>query len=554
MKFGVIVNNDFLKLWQLELIKGLVDGGHTLEAVIKPSKNSNDRFAHSSKISRYLGKNGFFNLYEKFFLSNGLLTNVDASSVFHYVKVVEVNILQIGKYSQSFDNDSVAEVGALGLDIILRFGLNIIKGDILNAAKYGIWSFHHDDEQLIRGGPPGFWEIFERHDVNGILIQRLTEKLDSGYLVMKTFVPVIRHSYNTHLNELLRIGVQQMILAFNKVSACESFSQSKVQFQELSSSAKIYRKPSNIQMVNFLFLLFLNKVSFHFKDLFRHENWNIGFGEGDFSDFSKSIKELKINWLSSNENSFFKADPFLVKLDEGLNIVYEHYSYKKSRAYIASQPLQSKINVGKPLINENHHLAFPSIIDIDDQQYCVPESIDSGKSYIYKVEPLTGKMSSIAYLNLKFPAVDPVIFRFEGRFWLFCTHKPFGTSNNLFIYHTDSLMGNWMGHPKNPVKTDVRNSRMAGNIFKFEEHLIRPAQCNDLFYGNGLVFNKITKLTDLEYEEEEIFALKPSFLAKFNKGVHTINFKDGFFVIDGKDYKFVFSEFRARLKRKFFRR
>jgi len=30
---------------------------------------------------------------------------------------------------------------------------------LLNASKYGVWSFHHADNSINRGGPAGFWEI-----------------------------------------------------------------------------------------------------------------------------------------------------------------------------------------------------------------------------------------------------------------------------------------------------------------------------------------------------------------------------------------------------------
>jgi len=45
----------------------------------------------------------------------------------------------------------------------LRFGFNILRGDVLEVAPYGISSFHHGDEQHYRGQPPGSREI---HDCN----------------------------------------------------------------------------------------------------------------------------------------------------------------------------------------------------------------------------------------------------------------------------------------------------------------------------------------------------------------------------------------------------
>ena len=43
------------------------------------------------------------------------------------------------------------------LDILFRRDFRILKGEILNSARFGIWSFHHGDNDHFRGLPPGFW-------------------------------------------------------------------------------------------------------------------------------------------------------------------------------------------------------------------------------------------------------------------------------------------------------------------------------------------------------------------------------------------------------------
>jgi methionyl-tRNA formyltransferase len=48
------------------------------------------------------------------------------------------------------------------LGVLLRFGFNILSGEILTVARYGVWSYHHGDNDYYRGGPPHFWELVER--------------------------------------------------------------------------------------------------------------------------------------------------------------------------------------------------------------------------------------------------------------------------------------------------------------------------------------------------------------------------------------------------------
>ena len=73
-----------------------------------------------------------------------------------------------------FEEADTEKIKQLDLDIILRHEFNIIKGAILNASKYGVWSLHHGDNFVNRGGPAGFWEIVEGHEAIGVTLQQLT--------------------------------------------------------------------------------------------------------------------------------------------------------------------------------------------------------------------------------------------------------------------------------------------------------------------------------------------------------------------------------------------
>lgn len=78
-------------------------------------------------------------------------------------------------------------IGSHDLDVILRFGFNILKGDILNSARYGVWSYHHGDNNEYRGGPALFWEMYERNPLSGTILQKLTETLDGGQVIYRSY-------------------------------------------------------------------------------------------------------------------------------------------------------------------------------------------------------------------------------------------------------------------------------------------------------------------------------------------------------------------------------
>jgi hypothetical protein len=94
----------------------------------------------------------------------------------------------IGKrFVHRFPDDALKLIRKKDLDMILRFGFNILRGDILTAAQYGVWSYHHGDNDYYRGGPAHFWELHEGNPISAGVLQRLTEDLDSGLVLCKGY-------------------------------------------------------------------------------------------------------------------------------------------------------------------------------------------------------------------------------------------------------------------------------------------------------------------------------------------------------------------------------
>lgn len=80
--------------------------------------------------------------------------------------------------------DSVVDEIVDQSEVVFRQGFGILKGDILARPKYGVLSYHHGDPRAYRGGPPGFWEFMHGRDRAGMMLQRLSEELDAGEIVV----------------------------------------------------------------------------------------------------------------------------------------------------------------------------------------------------------------------------------------------------------------------------------------------------------------------------------------------------------------------------------
>ena len=57
-----------------------------------------------------------------------------------------------GKWSEHFTEDDLDAIRDHQLDVLIRFAYGIIRGDILDVPRHGVWSFHHGDIERYRGG------------------------------------------------------------------------------------------------------------------------------------------------------------------------------------------------------------------------------------------------------------------------------------------------------------------------------------------------------------------------------------------------------------------
>ena len=63
---------------------------------------------------------------------------VDLKKDLHGVEALNCQVEQKG-YSEYFPEPDLARIREYHLDFILRFGFNIIRGGILDAARFGTW-------------------------------------------------------------------------------------------------------------------------------------------------------------------------------------------------------------------------------------------------------------------------------------------------------------------------------------------------------------------------------------------------------------------------------
>lgn len=549
MKFGILCNGKIFQQWQIEVIRKLISGGHNCALLIVndnplPVKNFREKIFHYP-YSKLLCRFWF-----RFMIKPKAKNPANIADL--QVEIPEIHCITNKKgYAEYFGPADLDKIKTYKLDFILRFGFGILKGDILDAAEYGVWSYHHDDDRKYRGVPTGFWEIWFGDPVNAAILQRLTDKLDSGVILRKAFFKTISHSWQANLNNLLQNTTEWPL------QVCTDIENGNTSFLEISNSpeSKIYRLPNNLKMLCFLVKVAANKFRFHFRDLFFTEKWNIGILPVSVEKLIKpgTYQIPEPEWLNiSDKRSIYHADPFGYSFDGKIRIVCEEYGYKTGKGFLTSMEVDEKslkISGKKTSLEKPYHLAFPYLFDYEGVYYCIPENSEGGNLDLYRFEASEGKLVFERTLIKNLKAVDPVLFEHNGLWWLMFTDK-ISTNERLHIWYADDLDGNFKPHANNPVKTDVRSSRPAGKPFILDGKLLRPAQDCSIRSGGRIAINHITKLSPTEFIETNYAILNPSKNSKYRDGMHTFCWFHGGVIVDGKQEVFIWQAFTRKLTKK----
>jgi len=437
-----------------------------------------------------------------------------------------------GKWSEYFSTEDIARIREYQLDFILKFGYGIIRGDILSAARYGIWSFHHDDEQKYRGGPPAFWEIYQNDPVTGAVLQRLTETLDGGVVLKKIWVPTLGNSHAANLQRIQESSAHMVRWV------CLDVLNGRADYLEKAAEkprAPIYRAPNDLQMLKFWWRILSNRIRYKLSDQ-RIDIWNIGLVHASPEAFLDESFQPEIKWLPYRERYQMVADPNLAPSRDGLRILCEEFNWfsEAGRILEIRSASDGSFACGTVAIDEGVHMSYPFTFQYGDNLYCIPECNKRKEVPLYRWDEKTQRWLYEGALLRGIEAVDATVFEAYGAWWLFHSMSSGVGRWSLYIWKASDPRGPWQPHPANPVKTDVSSSRPAGKPFWYKGQLYRPAQDLRKCYGSALVINRIDVLSLTEFHETTVRRVSPDPNWPYPHGIHTLNSNGELTVIDAK--------------------
>lgn len=461
---------------------------------------------------------------------------VDLTSALDGIASLQVQPIRKG-FTDRFSEVDLATIREQQLDVIFRFGFRIIRGPILSTARYGVWSFHHDDNREYRGGPPLFWEVFEGNPVSGAILQILTDSLDGGQVLYRGLSSTDQTSLYRNRNAVYWRTAASAIRTLHLVHSGghDTIRALPTYTEQIPYTRGIYRTPNAWQMTVFAGRLLVRSLRARVTSRLRggHPQWFLALRPRSVTHPFSSTADYRPFRPPMDR---FYADPFLFERKGTTYLFFEDLPYRENRAFLSCCELSSSGKPGTPfeVLRRPYHLSYPFIFEHAGEVYMIPETKENRTVELYRATEFPRGWALAATLLTNIHAVDATIHQHAGKLWMFVgmSNGRFSNSDELGIFFADHLLGPWTPHPGNPVLSDVRRARPAGKLFVEDGKLIRPSQDCGKAYGYALNFSEVLTLNETEFREQPIARINPDWLPH-TLGTHTYNRSTHFEVIDG---------------------
>ena len=431
------------------------------------------------------------------------------------INVPVINATPIKKNDNWFLSEADAQnIKEYRLDILIKFGFEHLCLETLNVSKYGTWFYYHGDDRVMRGGPPGFWEVVENWtETSSGLIAVGGKSFPSRVLFRSHFMtyplsPARHRSYYfwvttsflpRQINLLQRLGEKKYFLEpakFNKAPL---------------RTIKKYAPPSNFLATIAIAKIIVRQIKEIWRRALYTDQWFLLFslnkhGFSSFNEFNKIMPPRGEFW----------ADPHVIHVNGKYYIFIEEFLNAKNKGCISVIELDGLGNWKAPMkvLEQDYHLSYPFVFQWEHKFYMVPESRENKTIDIYECAEFPYKWSFKQSLMKNVSAVDSTIIYYSNKWWLFTAmaeNEAAVPNFELFLFYAESLFGDeWKAHPQNPIISDVKKARPARSFFMKDGKLFRPSQDCSKAYGYGFDLNEVEVLSDTEYRERRISSVRPN--------------------------------------------
>jgi len=456
----------------------------------------------------------------------------------HIPAALRIELPQSGSdagYAEPWQSQ-VAQFGPqFGLDVAMVLG-DLDPSALCSIARFGAWRLGAGRDDGPLDALDGFREVAEARPVTTAV---LTARMATGEerVLCQSWLPTFAFSLTRNRGKLLRRAAQLPARALrdvqrNGLPATRAVAAEVAPAAARACDAPIASRAGGDSRAH-LPRIGLSIGRRALQKLAHVDQWFLGYrfdsGDGGWLD------DQPFHCVVPPRDRFW-ADPFPLERDGRYFIFFEELPFATGKGHISVIEAGRDGVVGEPVcaLSQSYHLSYPFLLEHDGELFMIPETGENRRVELYRCIEFPHRWRFERALLTDVFCVDPTICRAFGRWWMFvnAANHPADVHDELHLYHAEDLLGPWLPHPANPVKSDARRARPAGALFARNGALFRPAQICVPRYGAGLSINEVLQLSPDAYAEREICRIAADESSGI-LGMHTLNRAGQLLVTDG---------------------
>ncbi len=435
--------------------------------------------------------------------------------------------------------NDMATLASSNLDVLLCYDLIPEGFEEHDPATFGVWMIETARDGDAPGSSDIFWRLTEGFPVAEFRIRQTTSMIDRILFrsVLPSCLPEDSRSVNLASNRLLWTAGAWLVrlldnLYLHRSEMLEAVENGQSMEPVLFSAPP---PPENKKMIRLITKRCVQRSKALMTEMSGFDQWNIGYRLDNTVDDSLGL--VQFNRMTPPKDRFW-ADPFPVRFEDHYLIFIEEFIYSSNKGHISviEMDTDGRWKAPEKILERDYHFSYPNVFLWEENYYMLPESGKNRTIELYKCVsfPFCWELDRILIDDIE--VADPTIAEVDGVWWMFVATRPCDVVRDdnfmeLRVFQANSPLGPWNMIHDYPVKSDVRSTRPAGNLFWWKGALHRPAQDCSMQYGYAISINRITELTTRAFREKEIARICPESIPD-STCVHTLNRCEGLTVVD----------------------
>jgi len=496
MKIGILIDGGAIARWQLDALRTVADGNSLVVFDCTNHRPQPRRAAHAAYYA--------LNLLT---IRNPQTRTAPIPADLPVSETVRFQAEKEGAWERLPD-DVLDRIGDLKLDVVVKFGMGLLRVPPSERIGCPILSYHHGDPRRFRGRPAGFYELLSGESQVGQIVQILSNALDAGKVVAYADTKAYPHSYRKTLVEAFRRSPLLLRTAIDNALAGRTL--------PVEPEGRNFRLPPNALVARFCAGIAGRKIERAAYGGLFEKSWKVaravvdpGWTPGNGAPMPE---ESRWQLFPLPSRYRFLADPFF----ETEGSVLAEAMRRDGRGEIA----RLHDGAATPLPIAGGHISYPATVHWAGRHFMVPEMADWSAPRLFELNGDQVIDGGELDVEGRPRLLDPTPYAAEDAVFLFANRLDEG-EGVLRLWVAESPFGEFKEHSASPVRISPSGSRMGGSLLRREGQLFRFGQDLRGRYGDGLIAFRIEEISATAYRETECWEIRFA----NRRGPHTLNFR-----------------------------